>query len=564
MNIRLGGSIVNKERPEEDLGVFLRKNLPCALPAPSIITPTPPITNTIYAQNDQIGVIFGGQSNMAGQNSPDIPSVPYNAAISGARLRNSGGAWGTMIYPSNNLGAIGGANFGPELSFSYALQAAFGRIIYGVKVSKTGASMFSDPTNPHFNIDSAGADPLYPTLLAEALALKARIVATGKTPKIILYWIQGERDCLNSTTVAAWSTNFMNMVNALIAAGVPIYKIIIDINDPTQTAGSPADLATLIAAKNALVAANPGYIYGQSMVGIPRAADNIHYTGPGQITNGINGAAIVTTNIFTTNETITGTYSTEAKAAMIQMSSLPTAWKDIIATFVDSQVASGNWAKLRYFQARFMDNEANSLIDWKGVCNAINNGGVHTPKSGMQYNGTSTYVNTGFDPSVDGGGIYTLNDGAFGWGIANNDSINTGQLGGVTGSGAVRNYLGQEGTPGTQLAMRINSTTALAYTTDDFFAANARYIARRNAASGSGPPTAVALNKNGVDIITGTTASVSLPGGPMFEGCNDNVGTPSGFLPVKVTDAFAMKSVTFDFANFHTNLNILRAAAALL
>jgi len=515
--------------------------------------------STTYLQADQLGIIFGGQSNMAGQNSPDTPSAPYNAAISGSRLKNAGGAWGTMIYPTNNLGAITGANFGPELSFCYNLQAAFGRIVYSVKVSKTGASMFSDATNPHFNIDSAGADPLYPTLLAEALALKARIVATGKNPKIILYWIQGERDCLNSTTVAAWSANFMNMVNALIAAGVPIFKIIIDINDPTQTAGSPADLATLIAAKNALVAANPGYIYGQSMVGIPRAADNIHYTGPGQITNGLNGASIVTTNIYTVNETISGSYSAAASAAIIQMAGLSTAWKDIVAAFVDSQVTSGNWAKLRYFQARFMDTEANSLIDWKGVCNAINNGGVHTPKSGMQYNGSSTYVNTGFDPSVDGGGLYTLNDGAYGWGIANNDITTTAQLGGVTGSGAVRNYLGQES--GTQLAYRINSTTAATYPTDDFFAANGRYAVRRNAASGAG---AVALNKNGTDVTTNTTASVSLPGGPMYEGCNDNVGVAAGFWQGKVTDAFAMKSVTFDFSNFHTNLNILRSAAALL
>lgn len=560
MNLILGGSIVNKNKQEEDVADFLRRGLPCALPSPGYSPgpPTPP-ADTIYAAAYQIGILGGGQSNYAGENSPDTPSAPYNAAISGTRMRSSGGSWGTIIFPSNNLGAIGGANFGPELSLNYTLQAFFNRMVFNVKVSKTGASMFSSPTDPHFNIDSAGADPLYPTLLANGLALRDRIVAMGKTPKIILVWYQGERDCLNSTTVAAWRTNFMNMVNQLIADGVPIYKIIIDINDPTQTAGTPTNLAALIASKNSLVADNAGYIYGQSMVGIPRAADNIHYTGPGQITNGLNAASIITTNIFTANEVITGTYSAEAKAAFLNFASLPTAWKDIMATFIDSQVASGNWAKQRFLQIRWMNNEANSLIDLKGIANAINVGGVHTPKIGMAYNGTSTYLNTGFDPSIDGGSLYTLNDAAFGWGVIINSVTTTGQLGGVTSSGAVRNYIGQES--GTQLAYRVNCNLNSTYLTDDFFANNSNYIARRNAASGAG---ATALNKNGVDVATTTTVSTSMPVGPMFEGCNDNLGVPGGFLQVQVGWAGASKSVTFDFANFNTNLNIFKAAAALL
>lgn len=512
----------------------------------------------VYNTNYQIGLLAIGQSNLVGSPTGTVtPPAPYNVAINGVELRSAAGAWGTLIHPSNNLGALGGTNFGPELSLGAALQTRYGRHIYSVKIAKTGASMFSDPTNPHFNIDSAGADPLYPTVLANAQALLARINATGKIPKILLIIVQGERDCLNSTTAAAHKSNTLAFVNKLISDGIPIFKVIIDINDPTQTAGSPTDLATVIAGKNSMIAENPGFFFGFSCAGVPREADNIHYTGPGHITNGLSIDNIIGTQIFTTNETISGAYSVKAKQRIIQYNNLSIGWKDLLAQFIDGCDSDGILDAIGTAQFRFMDNEGNTLVDMNGYCTAINQGGVHTPKVGMTYNGT-TYLNTNYDCAIDGRGIYTLNDAFFAWFVGNNLSVNTAQLGGVTGSGAVRNYLGQEGAPATQLAYRINSTTAKAYTPRHTFTNNLLYaVARLNANS-------VLLNENGVNIDTGTTISSSIPGGPMFEGGNDNLGVIGGQISARIDACIAGKGTTMDFAKLNTRLIAFKTGAALL
>ena len=504
--------------------------------------------------DDQVGLLIFGQSNTVGTNVGS-PTAPYNSAISGTYLHTAGGAWSTTIFPGNNAGALAGMNVGPELSLGYTLQAALGRFVYMAKVGKTGASLFSDPTNPHFNIDSAGADPLYPTLRTEALALYNKILTTGKTPRIIVIIIQGERDTLDLAKASAYDTNLDSIITQLGVDGVPIHAVILNLLNQAQDAGTVENRAIVKARQQAYVAAHPGFAYALDLAGYELGADVLHYTVAAQQLIGAAATSITTTNIFTSVETVSGSYSVDAKTRLKNYKTLPTAYKDAIAAFIDGCQTDGNLTKLRELQLRGLDVLSNSLLGMNGIANATNFGGTFTAKSDILYNGTSSYLDTGFNPQVDGGSLYTLNDGFYGWYVKDNLVTGVAQLGGVTGSGAVRNSLTQEST---QLAYRINSTTAAVHTPEDFFADAALYIAARTASN------AVALNKNGTNLATSTTGSASLPGGPMFEGANDSSGTAASFLNAKISLFVVGQASGFSFSAFSTRVNTLLTAIAAI
>jgi len=86
--------------------------------------------------------------------------------------------------------------------------------------------------------------------------------------------------------------------------------------------------------------------------------------------------------------------------------------KSIMAKFIDSQVASGNWPEptvpgsglMDCFQFYAMDTAANAVINWIGDFSngLLVNSPTHTPFTDILGNGTNQYINTQYNPTDDG------------------------------------------------------------------------------------------------------------------------------------------------------------------
>jgi len=84
-------------------------------------------------------------------------------------------------------------------------------------------------------------------------------------------------------------------------------------------------------------------------------------------------------------------YSPEATAVFNKLSSLTTTEKNAIAAFVDSQVLSGNWDKLTFYQDYELVQTSNIRLDWIGGTNAeigLLTGLTHIPGKGISFNGS--------------------------------------------------------------------------------------------------------------------------------------------------------------------------------
>lgn len=459
--------------------------------------------------DEYLGIIIAGQSNAVGLTTPDVPTSTYAGVIEGIAIRTTGSTFKTMKYPTNNKGS----NFGCELTLGYDLFQEYGRPVFMEKVAVSGAAVYDDFPNPNYNIHSAST--IYPDLRDGILALKARIALYGKTPKIILIWIQGERDTQNSTVAAAWNANFEEVYTRLILDGAAADYVVMNLLNPDQlAAGTPAERALVRAGQQKFITDHAN-AFPLDMDGRALQGDDLHYTGAAQEQIGHDIASMVFNQIYPGGQqTFTG-YTAQAARAIKQLNtSIPLGYKTAIATLIDGLQTDGNLSKIRTLQVHGLDTPFNSLIDLMGFVNAVNEGAAHSPKNGFTGNGSTTYVNHRFDPSLDGGLLFVQNNNFFGWYVKDNLQTTAAALGGISLS-AVRSSLIQQNT---QIAYYLNTTTAGVYTPEDFFADNSLYLALRTIATGAG---AMVLNKNGVNLGTDTDTSSALQGGPMF-GCGEN------------------------------------------
>lgn len=461
--------------------------------------------------DEYLGMIIAGQSNAVGLTTPAVPTATYAGVIEGAAIRTTGNTFKTLKYPTNNKGS----DFGCELTLCYDLFAAWGRPVFIEKVAVSGAAVYDDFPNQNYNIHSAST--IYPELRDGILALKTRIRLYGKTPKIILIWIQGERDTQNSTVANAWNANFEEIYTQLIIDGAAADYVMMNLLNPDQTAaGTPTERATVRAGQLQFIN-NHTNGFALDMAGRALQADNLHYTGPAQEQIGHDIATIVFNQIYPGGQQAINGYSVKATRAIKQYNtSMPEAYRTAIATFIDGLQTDGNLAKIRTLQIHALDTPYNALIDAMGYVNAVNEGTTHSPKNGITGNGSSTYINHRFDPSLDGGALFVQNNNFFGWYVKDNMQTTAAALGGLSLS-AVRSSLIQQNT---QLAYYLNTTTAGVYTPEDFFADNSLYLALRTASTGAG---AMVLNKNGTNLGTDTDTSSALQGGPLF-GLGENSG----------------------------------------
>lgn len=220
----------------------------------------------------------------------------------------------------------------------------------------------------------------------------------------------------------------------------------------------------------------------------------------------------------------------------------PRALKRLMANFIDSQVASGNFALIDCFQFYAMDTAANAVINWIGnFSNGLFvNSPDHDPFKGVTSDGVTQSVNTQYNPTADGINV-AINDLQFGaWMV---DNLSVGSNDRLFGSSLIR--MDQHSTG---MRMRSNSNVTVIHQAQTVFNDNTLYSGRRVEAANQiliedAVGNTTANNSTGlqnVDIILLTT------------------------LNAKIGCCYFSGAVGFDTANFQTNLKILIDATALL
>jgi hypothetical protein len=507
-----------------------------------------------YSRQKQAGVIEAGQSNTGTDGlaiTPIVPDALYQTAMAGV-FAYSNGEYETLKYTRNNHGT----NFGPELTLCYDLRQAYPeRTLFFDKVSQTGTGLFQEVGND-WNAYSVGE--LYDTFKGRVQAMRDRITQLGKEPVIIVNVMQGERDCLNSTTASAWGKNFIDIYMKLKSENIIVDYWIVNILNSTQSAGSTTDhLAVMYQQRKTIDDLNSKFrnVFAITLEEFTFGADVVHFDKPSMQGIGSKQALIVQQKIFPAGYEKETKYSAAANTALTKYSWLPAPVAKAIATYIDAEVTAGNWnSRTIELQLHAVHNPSSALIGLKGIASAVPFGGVAFDRGkGFSFDGVDDYLNTNFNPALDNNGL-AQNNFAVGWYVHTNSSAGDVQLGGIFGNGSLRTNLAQSPslTPD-QETYRMNSTNGRNTSAEGIFANSSEYIVSRTGG------TTVGLYKNGTSIDSTTTASTGLPDGKIFTGNLNNVGTPnpSTFFAGKIGAFIVIDPTGFDFATHYTNMSAL-------
>ena len=246
-------------------------------------------------------------------------------------------------------------------------------------------------------------------------------------------------------------------------------------------------------------------------------------------------------------------FSAETQAVfsiMPDFASMSDGLKYPMNTFINSQVASGNWPLLDEFQFYGMNSEANALRGWKGYATATK---VNSPtwNSGSNYelDGGGKYLNTGIRPSTAAGA--TQNDTMFFVWIKNWFHLagSTRVIMGCQNATSV-SYLAQSSA--NQINRVCNSANTIAgYNTESVFSNSSLYVVARED-SGN-----VKLYKNGVQVDTDAVTSNGEVNLDLFLGARNNNSTADLFANCQVIACGYGRAVGFNHSNFYTNLQTL-------
>jgi len=197
-------------------------------------------------------------------------------------------------------------------------------------------------------------------------------------------------------------------------------------------------------------------------------------------------------------------YSPAAVAYFGRAPSLPAAWKDVYAAFIDGLVVDGVWPQLDALHVLAGPEQTTANVNLVQAAYGVTavNAPAWTRKSGYT-GGTTKYLSTGFTPST-AGGKWSLNSAClFGWSPvdvnADNNLIRTN---GLTAAYAGINLDRTSG----QLWSDLNTTTSPNVPITD---ASGFWLSNRTDAS------LVRLLKNGGLLASSAGASVALPANPV-------------------------------------------------
>lgn len=214
-----------------------------------------------------------------------------------------------------------------------------------------------------------------------------------------------------------------------------------------------------------------------------------------------------------------GGYTTEAQALFARWASAGASPSTALARRSDALIralqVAGVWSKLDML--KLLDPHSTltpGLLDWKNAAydGSLVGAGTFTQNAGWAGNGSTGYINTGFNPST-AGGQYSRDSAYFGiW--SNTSSVQAGSVAGY--------YDGSKGVSvnprasGDGLSIRINQSSVLASLGGTVIDGSGLFGAARSGASSD------SARRNGVEIVAGTTASAAVANGSFRLG---NFGT---------------------------------------
>lgn len=139
-------------------------------------------------------------------------------------------------------------------------------------------------------------------------------------------------------------------------------------------------------------------------------------------------------------------YEAEAVTLFAAMSVQPDSTrKNLINSTITTLKSAGIWNRLNPFWMLAAHDAQAARLNWKNpstfALTAVNSP-TFTTDRGYAGNGSTSYLNTGWDPSNNGGGIYTQNDAHIAVWNRTSRAINTScALGQVTTGGAINMFL---------------------------------------------------------------------------------------------------------------------------
>ena len=202
--------------------------------------------------------LIGGQSNAAGLGGYDSPAPPpYNVAQTDVRFWNYGPESQPDPVHGINIPGIGTgwvdlepgyghtpADFGPEVSFGYALNNAFpDDDIYLVKYGLTSSSLAV-----HWNPWGTGS--CYNQFAARVSNAMANLTGAGLSPTIAgMIWMQGESDAMVPAYAAAYQTNLRIFINKVRNEFGTVMPFVAGRITDYEEWGTPADNALVRSAQ---------------------------------------------------------------------------------------------------------------------------------------------------------------------------------------------------------------------------------------------------------------------------------------------------------------------------
>ena len=176
-------------------------------------------------------------------------------------------------------------------------------------------------------------------------------------------------------------------------------------------------------------------------------------------------------------------------------------------------------------------------INWMnpGTYNCTENGTlVFTANVGFRSNGTTGYLDTGWMPINDGGGLYTLNDASVAWFVQNDRNVAEIDFGCRQTATTFRLFAISRSNLNTKTGIinQLNTFTSTSSTNSI-----GRHLLERTASN------ATRLSKDGASEATGTGASSSLLTNNMYICAVNQAGTPQSFSQKNISDLSAGASL---------------------
>jgi hypothetical protein len=372
------------------------------------------------------------------------------------------------------------------------------------------------------------------------------LTLTGKSLPKAIFIILGINDARSSNTLANINTGITSLISRLTTdyPGVPLVFSALGRSEGTTSADTTKVYNVRVLMQDAVQATTDAYmcanLFAFTGTGMMQV-DNLHFTQ-----SGYNAAGAMFARWM-----INTSYSKWARAVISShFDELSTNRKTLIANFIDSQVANGNYFDFEQYTLSQTTTANNAAIDWVFLNYNLNNGATFNANNSLQTTGsTASHFITSYTP---------LNNNAK---SSNTDVIvgaRVGTIGTASGTPAILFGCGGSGTGELRFAQGINNVNyavnceTIPNGTDVNIQSNNLYAIARDGGTQY-------LLKNGSVVNSSADAVTTQPLNAVRWGMFLNNTTAQFPIQAHFKAVFAAKYTTFDVSSFFTEQEYLIA-----